>query len=113
MSTDNQQGSNGGQPELHTKPTRESTMARRIDSTWSAGPGPVEAAAADASKLGAFKNFMQNEKWLGKKGLAFAAATVMLGATYYAVSKWLDKGPNETQNWVDRTASAGDAQRGR
>lgn len=75
------------------KPKNTALSINVIDATKGAAAHPE----------GAFRTFMQNEKWMGKKGLAFAAATVAVGAAVYAASKWLEKTPEE-KTWVQRTS---------
>ncbi|MBY0354224.1 MAG: hypothetical protein K2Q12_00670 [Rickettsiales bacterium] len=44
---------------------------------------------------GRWEKLLEEEKWLGKKGLAFGAATVALGAVGYGAYQWLSKEPTQ------------------
>ncbi len=85
-----------------------------------AAAGAEQSAAASMEKAGAktegaIATFMKNEKWMGKKGLAVAGATVAVGATLYAGSKIFGKKSESQENdaWVERVSEPSSAERNR
>ncbi len=101
-------GSSAGTAEKTVAQEAGSSAARVEQSTSrsvSSGASSVENAAGKAE--GAFTKFMKNEKWIGKKGAAFAAvAAAAIGAVYVANKVWSKK-PEEQENkpWTERTKS--------
>jgi hypothetical protein len=56
----------------------------------------VDRNAGQTEKgIGNWARNLKNEKWIGKKGLAVAAATVALGAVIYGGYKILHRGDND------------------
>ncbi len=69
------------------------------------GFGSASSYEPAAKAEGTFARFMREEKWAGKKGLAFAAGAAVLGGAMYMASQWRDK--SHVENLAEPGAGRG------
>ncbi len=89
------------------KPAAEPVVEPTAASGAATAEKKVETSIAEEAKTAKnwMSRFMQEEKWMGKKGLAFGGAAVALGAVAYGAKKYLNSRHQDSEqaSWAERT----------